>query len=444
MRKLKSNQLYIYMNNILVGKLIRKSSRDLEFHYDDTWLERENSRPISLSMPMREKSFSGDVVSNFFDNLLPDNDKILDRIQSEFNAESKRSFDLLYYIGADCVGALQFLTEETHDQFQGIQADPIDDVSIANLLKNYRTEPLGMAFDSDFRISLAGAQEKTALLWYKKGWWRPKGLTPTTHIIKQPIGLIKEYNIDLSDSVENEWICLKILSHFDLPVCQATITIFDDVKTLVVERFDRKWNSDKTHLIRLPQEDMCQVLGYSPGLKYERYEGGPGILQIMKKLQGSDNAIIDRYNFMKTVFLFWLLAAPDGHAKNFSVFLEAKGRYRLTPIYDVISAYPLMKQRQIEERKLVLAMAVHGKNRHYRWNEIQLRHWITTAEKCNFPTSDMQKIIQDIFAKLDDTINQVRSNLPANFPLHISEPILAGLQAMKTKYDHDIKLSFEL
>jgi serine/threonine-protein kinase HipA len=32
----------------------------------------------------------------------------------------------------------------------------------------------------DLRISLAGAQEKTALLWHNGGWMRPLGSTPTT------------------------------------------------------------------------------------------------------------------------------------------------------------------------------------------------------------------------------------------------------------------------
>jgi serine/threonine-protein kinase HipA len=239
-RRAKTTQLFVYMNNILVGNLIRKSSRDLEFHYHEAWLEHENARPISLSMPLREKAYTGDIVSHYFDNLLPDNDKVLDRIQREFGAESKRSFDLLFHIGADCVGALQFLSQEISENTQGIQADPIDDSSIAKMLKNYRTEPLGMALESDFRISLAGAQEKTALLWHQGKWWRPRGGTPTTHIIKQPIGVIKEYNIDLSESVENEWLCLKILSSFDLPASHAKIVCFDDLKTLVVERFDRK------------------------------------------------------------------------------------------------------------------------------------------------------------------------------------------------------------
>ncbi len=35
----------------------------------------------------------------------------------------------------------------------------------------------------DFRISVAGAQEKTALLRMGEQWCIPQGATPTTHII---------------------------------------------------------------------------------------------------------------------------------------------------------------------------------------------------------------------------------------------------------------------
>lgn len=34
--------------------------------------------------------------------------------------------------------------------------------------------------------------------------------------------------------------------------------------------------------------------------------------------------------------------APDGHAKNFSIRLHAGGRYALTPLYDVLSAWPII------------------------------------------------------------------------------------------------------
>lgn len=123
------------------------------------------------------------------------------------------------------------------------------------------------------------------------------------HIIKLPIGHIKHANIDLSESIENEWLCLKILSAYNLPVNEARMVKFDDVKTLVVERFDRRWINNGSSLIRLPQEDLCQSLGKSPGLKYES-DGGPGIQDIMGVLLGSRAADSDRKKFMKTIFYF--------------------------------------------------------------------------------------------------------------------------------------------
>ncbi len=72
----------------------------------------------------------------------------------------------------------------------------------------------------DFRISIAGAQEKTALLYRDNRWYLPSAATPTTHIIKLPIGKVEShsYSIDLSQSVENEYLCTLIAKEFGLPV----------------------------------------------------------------------------------------------------------------------------------------------------------------------------------------------------------------------------------
>ncbi len=69
-----------------------------------------------------------------------------------------------------------------------------------------------------------------------------------------------------------------------------------------------------------------------------------------------------------------MLAATDGHAKNFSIQLLPEGRYRLTPIYDVVSIFPIMgnKPNELRWHKAKLAMAVAGKNRHYLLKEIEV------------------------------------------------------------------------
>lgn len=431
-RKRVTAELYIYMNGIPVGVLTRKASGELLFNYQDTWLQHPERRPISLSLPLSDVTYQDERVQYFFENLLPDNELIRERIQRRFKASSKKSFDLLSHIGADCVGALQLMTQPLESSSRTIQAMPISDTEIAQLLKQYRVAPLGMNEDSDFRISIAGAQEKTALLRLNNQWHLPHGTTPTTHIIKLPIGRIEHVGMDLSDSVENEWLCLRILAAYGLPVSQASIVYFDDMKTLVVERFDRRWVDDGDWLLRLPQEDMCQVLSVAPSLKYEA-DSGPGIAAIMRVLGGANKPNIDRGNFMKTVFLFWVLGAIDGHAKNFSISIEAKARYHLTPLYDVMSAYPLAAKRQLEWRKLKMAMAVKGKNQHYRWHEIQPRHWLAMAKLCKFPEEDMQRIIDEVRDNMESVIDEVITELPQDFPPEMADAIFAGMRKVKKK-----------
>jgi len=77
----------------------------------------------------------------------------------------------------------------------------------------------------------------------------------------------------------NGFVC-KILSAFEVSVNQARIIHFDDVKTLVVERFDRHLSENKDWILRLSQEDLCQALGISDGVKYES-DGAPGMQDIM-------------------------------------------------------------------------------------------------------------------------------------------------------------------
>lgn len=423
--------LTIYINGEKVGSLSFSSTGRFQLVYDPSWLASENSRPLSLSLPLGHHPLTGGAVEYFFDNLLPDNDAIRRRIQTRFGAASDRCFDLLWHIGRDCVGAIQLLPEtEEPPGVMSIAAEPLTDAEIAEVLRNYQTMPLGMQKSSDFRISLAGAQEKTALLRHGDRWCRPHGATPTTHIFKLPIG--QTPRIDLSDSVENEWLCHRILREYGIPVATAEICTFEGVKTLVVERFDRRVSKDGTWIIRLPMEDMCQALGVPPVFKYEE-DGGPGIRGIMDLLLGSENAVADRRLFMKTQLLFWLLGAIDGHAKNFSIYLLPWGAYRLTPLYDVMSAWPIVARKELHQKQLKMAMSVDGKNKHYYWGEILKRHWSSMSRKIRFPEGEMDSIVRELTDSMEDVISRVASSLPADFPSAVAEPIFDGMRVAKAK-----------
>src|SRR3569832_2200626 len=79
-----------------------------EFQYDDAWVTSPAGRRLSLSLPFTPSNVPhrGQVVRDFFDNLLPDSDAIRRRIAARFATRSD-TFDLLAAIGRDCVGAVQ-------------------------------------------------------------------------------------------------------------------------------------------------------------------------------------------------------------------------------------------------------------------------------------------------------------------------------------------------
>jgi serine/threonine-protein kinase HipA len=413
--------LNVYMNGRVVGRLRRETSGAIDFQYDQSWLEWEHTFPVSLSLPLREDRYVGNPVIAVFDNLLPDNEDIRRRVAARSGADGIDPYSLLAAIGRDCVGALQFLPDDFESGEVGaIDAQPISDADIADRLANLASAPLGIGDDADFRISIAGAQDKTALLHWKGKWHLPHATTATTHILKPQIGQRGTY--DLTRSVENEHMCLEILGAFGLPVATTQIADFGGTRALVVERFDREWTKDK-RLLRVPQEDCCQALSVPPVRKCQN-EGGPGMVDILEFLKASDDPDRDQLIFLQAQIVFWLLAAIDGHAKNFSVFLRPGGGFELAPLYDVMSAQ-LFVRKQIQRKDMKLAMSV-GSNGHYHINEILPRHYQQTGTRAGLPKEMVDWALQEVADTLPDAIRIACESLPADVPEDLREAIAEG------------------
>lgn len=426
--------LNVYLNSRLVGRLERASSGAISFQYDTSWLDWEHGLPISLSLPLGTERFTGDRVLAVFDNLLPDNDAIRRQVAERTGANGADAYSLLATIGRDCVGALQFLPDGQEPGDSGvISGRAVKPEEVANIIRNLARAPLGMSDDDEFRISIAGAQEKTALLWWKDKWHIPHGTTATTHILKPSIGKLKN-EIDLSLSVENEHLCLTLCRALELPAAETTIETFDGVKVLSVKRFDRLWSSDGKRLLRVPQEDCCQALSYPPTKKYET-EQGPGLRHIMKLVAASDEPTEDQKTLLKAQMVYWLLGATDGHAKNFSIWLYPEGRFRLAPLYDVMSAQPNVDAGQIRHNKMKLAMSV-GKNRHYGVDSIAPRHFIQTVKECGLPEGQAEKLFAEILELAPKAIEKTLSDLPAGFPEQLTNSIVGGFRHRLSALEH--------
>ena len=433
-RRSKTQTLALWANGTHVGRWTVGARGDMELQYAPAWRASAVGRPLSLSLPfgLGDEPLKGPAVEHYFDNLLPDSPAIRKRVAERFRTGSVEAFDLLSAIGRDCVGALQLLPEgaapEGHDRVEGVE---VDEAAIErHLLEVVTPDRLGAARDpdDDFRISLAGAQEKDAFLRWNGRWMKPRGATPTTHIFKLPLGLVGGRQADFSTSVDNEWLCLRLLAAYGLPVPKAEIASFGQQRVLLVERFDRVVSSDGQRLLRLVQEDFCQATGTSPLVKYEA-EGGPGLGVLFNLLQQSVDAERDLRTLMASQLLFWMLRAPDGHAKNFSIHLLPGRRYRLTPLYDVMSVYPVMGggPNQWSPRQLKLAMALVGKSRHYEVERIQRRHFNSTAKRFGYGET-AEPLIQELIGRTPAVIDEVQRALPPGFSDEVAVKVLSGLR----------------
>ncbi|MFC4350229.1 type II toxin-antitoxin system HipA family toxin [Fodinicurvata halophila] len=397
------------------------TSGAISFTYHDDWLAWDHALPVSLSLPLRETPYRGEPVTAVFENLLPDSESLRRRVAEKVGARGIDAYSLLSVIGHDCVGALQFIAGDNDlvDNTAALYGEAVDEETIEKLLTGLAQAPLGLSRDNAFRISVAGAKEKTALLHHEGRWIKPHGTTPTTHILKSRIGQLPG-GINLSDSVENEFYGLKLAEAFGLPVNTATIETFGETRALVITRFDRRWTGDG-RLLRLPQEDCCQALSVPPTLKYQN-EGGPGVGDVLNLFKGSDTPIEDQETVLKAQIIFWLIGATDGHAKNFSLFLGPGGSYRMTPLYDILTAQPAVSARQIARKQMKMAMSV-GDKRHYRFDEIHGRHFVQTAMRAGLSRKRSIAILDEMAERAPQALDVAMAALPKDFPPAIPDAV---------------------
>lgn len=431
-RRSQTRRLNVFLNARKVGQLEQASSGAISFAYDPDWLAWEYAMPVSISLPLSDQTWRGYDVINVFENLLPDADHVRRNVAERLGAEGVDAFSLLAVAGRDCIGALQFLIEDEVPGPAGeVRGAPMDKTEIADLIRRLRVAPLGLDPDNgDFRISIAGAQDKTALLKKDGVWHRPVGTTATTHILKPAIGVIHN-DIDLNDSVQNEYVCLKLCAVLGLDVAEAEIESFEDQLALSVTRFDRLWTEDG-RLLRLPQEDFCQALSVPSTRKYQR-DGGPGMLAILERLKESDTPNEDRLAFFRAQMIFWLIGATDGHAKNFSIQHRPGGRFVLAPLYDVISAQPIVDAGRISRNRYKLAMSLGDHNR-YQIEQISRRHFEQSAETAGLPRGSVDQLCKDLAASIPAALETIYGLADNTVPAALIDSIAAGVRARQDAF----------
>ena len=361
--------LDVRLDEVTVGQIERRNGR-LRFTYDADWQAWDAATPLSLSMPLAAREHRHHVVNAFLWGLLPDNDRVLERWAREFGVSPSHPLGLLANVGEDLPGAMRLVDPDAPVRIPaGDGIDWLSEGDVADLLAEVRADQTAwLGRDTAARWSLAGAQPKIALLYDdERGWGRPRGRPATNRILKPAIA-------DFDDHDLNEHLCLKAAGLLDLRAVRSEVVSFGAERAIVVERYDRIQGSGGGWE-RVHQEDLCQALAVHPAQKYQN-EGGPSPVGVVKLLRASipdrHTAERDVAGFIDALIFNWLIAAPDAHAKNYSVLLSGS-RVRLAPLYDIASALP---NTDLYVPKVRSAMKIGP---HYLLSAIKQSSWRTLA-----------------------------------------------------------------
>ena len=309
-----TKELSVRLHGVQVG-VLKLVNGKMEFTYDEN-----AQKPISLSLPLQKEPFKEKVCRAFFGGLLPENPNMRELLAKKYNINVNDDFKLLKEIGRDCAGALSFheMTEPQKSyQMLKIEGSILSDEELTKYLRELPYRPyLGK------RLSLAGAQEKTAVCVINGKIALPNDNIPTTHIIKTALPKYVQ-------SIQNEYICMKVAKEIGLEVAEVEIRKVGEIEFLLVERFDRKY-SNNLECERILQEDFAQSLGIQARDKYK-----VTFKDCLKVLNQTATPANSKLRFVRQVIFNYLIGNTDAHAKNFSVYLTNDG-ITLTPAYDLL------------------------------------------------------------------------------------------------------------
>lgn len=416
------DSLLVAINGRRVGTVHRDGSK-LRFVYNDQWRSSEPGMPLSLSMPLVEKRHPHRLIGNWMGNLLPDNYTTLKKIGEEHGVSPNNPYAMLWKIGLDCPGAVQFVVSE---EFKNLSTSGsikrLGITEIEQRLFELRTQSSQGRQPREGQFSLPGAQPKTALCLVDGEWGIPSGRIPTTHILKPP-------TTGFDGHLQNEHFCLSLARRLGLSVAESRIMQFGKETAIVVERYDRVLTGP--HPMRLHQEDLCQALGIHSRMKYQA-DGGPGIETIMKLLGRTTKPDLDRRDFMRAVIFGFLIGGTDGHAKNYSILI-APGQYRLAPLYDIASFLPYAGRWS----EVKMPMSIGGTD-HY--DRVHPRHVARMASATGMSEEEILETIRSFAENIPKHAAGLRTEIAGTGADH---PVLDALVRQLTAWCHVVSERFK-
>ncbi|NOY89897.1 MAG: type II toxin-antitoxin system HipA family toxin [Deltaproteobacteria bacterium] len=370
-----------------VGTITRAASGGLCFAYAPSWLEADKSFALATELPLRE----GQVETSYFANLLPEA-RARARICRMAGISVDNDFAFLRAFGADCAGSLS-ITDPAEtpaladdDDYLLLSDDDGARLATSGGFANF-FRPGGRV-----RLSLAGAQNKLAVVKLGDELAVPLNGRPSTHVLKLP-------SAEFKGLVENEAIVLSMARALGLPVVEHTVVRLGGVPMLLVTRYDRELRGDE--VLRLHQQDMCQASGLPPDIKYES-EGGLSLRRVFERVRAEvDDPLTASNALVRWVVFNVLVHNADAHAKNVSMLRTQDESQTLAPFYDLVctGAYELDH---------TMAMAIGGQ---FDPGALARASWIRLAADIDVGVSLVLRTLQEMAERVPDVLSEELAQL---------------------------------
>lgn len=424
--------VYLEYEGTPIGVLRRKDDTVLgvEFTYAAAWLDSSHAFPLSITLPLQADPHPPELVYPWFLNLLPEG-QALQTVGAILKLDELDVLAMVREMGGDLPGALSV---RSADQSAKPRYHLLTDSALADAIRRLPERPL-LVGENGVHMSLAGAQHKLAVAKYRDG---AIGLAldgaPSTHILKPE-------SPNFHASVENEAFCLKLAAAANLPAAKASIHVVENIKFLLVERYDRARAGRAIQ--RLHQEDLCQATGYLPYQKYEWNaaikQHGPGIWTCLTVLGRTAKPAANKLAFIDYLIFNMLVGNVDAHAKNYSIIYRPRGEQAMSPLYDV------MNGDIYENVTRNMAMKIAGKQ---RGDHIYGRHWDRLAKENGFSSRGLRKRVERISSAVLMALPKAVKDLDVEMPSFVYAEIashvnrhcrnmLANLNVEPTAEDDD-------
>lgn len=379
------------------GRLI-DDGHHLTFSYSEGWVAAGRP-PISQSLPVRDEH-PREAARAFFEGLLPEGD-LRDLLAARLGVSSDNEFSILEQIGGDCAGAISLYPEGRAPEPGAGGVHWFDDASLAAFVTDLPSRPMAADPDGEFRLSLAGAQDKAPVVVEGGRVGLPTGGRPSTHILKTPISR-------LPATVLNEAMWSRVGARLGITTASSVPYRVGETEMLLVERYDRQPGEQPGEVRRLHQEDFCQALAIPSNRKYEN-EGGPSLAQCFSLLRGAaTEPAMQLPRLLDAWALSFIAANHDAHGKNYSLLYGPEG-VTLAPVYDVLNTAAYWKVKDMDRK---MAMKVGGESRPAY---VHRRHLDHMFQDCGLGAVAARRRLRSLARRAPDAIAETRREIAAEF-----------------------------